>query len=107
MAARVMKTYKLVWSPTGQTIATSVVASTRKAAIRKAPKPYSRYKGEIYAEEIGTAQNPSKPLRAKLPAGKRLTGAQINWVKQNKNGTVTVSVRGGVRPIARKRGRRK
>lgn len=53
---RVMKTYKLVWSPTGQTIAT-VTASTMRAAIRKAPKPYSKYKGEIYAEEIGSMSN--------------------------------------------------
>lgn len=45
-----MKTYQLVWSPTGQIIAT-VQAKTMKAAKRKAPKPYSKYKGEIYARE--------------------------------------------------------
>lgn len=45
-----MKLYVLYWSPTGQPIAT-VTAATVRAAIRLAPKPYSRYKGEIYAEE--------------------------------------------------------
>jgi len=46
-----MKTYRLVWSPTGQEIAV-VQAKTKRAAVRKAPKPYSKYKGEIYAVEI-------------------------------------------------------
>jgi hypothetical protein len=43
-----MSTYKLFWSPTGQHIAT-VTARTERAAIRKAPKPYRQYLGEIYA----------------------------------------------------------
>lgn len=43
-----MNTYTLVWSPTGQTIAT-VTARTMRAAIRKAPAPYRRFLGEIYA----------------------------------------------------------
>ena len=46
-----MKSYRLLWSPTAQVIAT-VQATTKRAAIRKAPKPYRRYLGEIYAEEM-------------------------------------------------------
>jgi hypothetical protein len=46
-----MRTYTLVWSPTGQTIAT-VTARTPRAAIRKVPAPYRRFLGEIYAKEI-------------------------------------------------------
>ena len=42
-------TYKLFWSPEGKCIAT-VRARSSIAAIRKAPKPYSKYLGEIYAE---------------------------------------------------------
>lgn len=49
--ARRFKTYRLVWSPEGKEIA-RVVARTPRAAIRKAPKPYSRYRGEIYAEVV-------------------------------------------------------
>jgi hypothetical protein len=49
--SRMMKTYRVVWSPTGQTIAT-VEAKTAKAAKRKAPAPYRKYKGEIYVEEV-------------------------------------------------------
>lgn len=45
-----MKTWQLYWSPTGQHIGT-VQARTRRAAIRKAPYPYRRYLGEIYAVE--------------------------------------------------------
>jgi hypothetical protein len=44
-----MKTYRLYWSPTGQHIAT-VSAKTSRAAIRKAPKPYRKYLGEIYTD---------------------------------------------------------
>jgi len=43
-----MKTYTLMWSPDGRPIAT-VRARTARAAIRKAPYPYRRYLGEIYA----------------------------------------------------------
>lgn len=43
-----MNTYKLYWSPTGQEIAT-VRAKTTRAAIRKAPAPYRKFLGEIYA----------------------------------------------------------
>jgi hypothetical protein len=45
-----MKTYYLYWAPTAQLIAT-VQARSPRAAIRKAPKPYSKYLGEIYALE--------------------------------------------------------
>lgn len=47
-----MLTWKLYWSPEGRCIAT-VQATTMRAAIRKAPKPYRRYLGEIYAVEVG------------------------------------------------------
>jgi len=47
------KKYKLYWSPEGKEIAT-VVAQTRQAAVRKAPLPYRRYLGEIYAVEQQT-----------------------------------------------------
>ena len=45
------KSYRLLWSPTAQVIAT-VQATTKRAAIRKAPQPYRRYLGEIYAEKM-------------------------------------------------------
>lgn len=45
-----MKTFVLYWSPEGRPIA-EVQAETPRDAIRKAPKPYSKFKGEIYAEE--------------------------------------------------------
>lgn len=48
-AARAPHTYKLFWSPEGKCIAT-VQARDMKAAIRKAPQPYRKYLGEIYAE---------------------------------------------------------
>lgn len=46
-----MKRFRLFWSPTGQEIAI-VEARTSQAARRKAPYPYCRYPGEIYAEEV-------------------------------------------------------
>lgn len=45
-----MNTYRLYWSPEGRQIAT-VQAMNERAAIRKAPKPYRKYLGEIYAEQ--------------------------------------------------------
>jgi len=48
---RELKTFKLVWSPTGQTIATGIKAVTKRSAIRQAPAPYSKALGEIYATE--------------------------------------------------------
>lgn len=44
-----MNTYKLYWAPEGKLIAT-VKARTESAARRKAPQPYRKYLGEIYAE---------------------------------------------------------
>ncbi len=44
-----LKTFRLVWSPEGKTIAT-VQASCERAAKRKAPQPYRKFLGEIYAE---------------------------------------------------------
>jgi hypothetical protein len=43
-----MNTYTIYWSPEGRPIAT-VQAKTPRAAIRKAPYPYRRYLGEMYA----------------------------------------------------------
>lgn len=44
-----MSTWRLFWIPEGRCIAT-VQARTARAAIRKAPRPYRQYLGEIYAE---------------------------------------------------------
>ena len=41
--------YKLVWGPEGKPIA-EVDAPNARAAVRKAPMPYRKYLGEIYAE---------------------------------------------------------
>lgn len=46
-----MKTFALYWSPTGAHIAT-VQARMMREAIRKAPMPYRKYLGEIYATEV-------------------------------------------------------
>lgn len=43
-----MRTYNVYWSPEGRVIAT-VQAKDQRAAIRKAPKPYRKYLGELYA----------------------------------------------------------
>ena len=45
-----MKKWTLYWSPEGKAIGV-VLAHSASAAIRKAPKPYKKYLGEIYAEE--------------------------------------------------------
>ena len=39
------------WAPEGRAIAT-VEAKDAKAAIRKAPQPYRKYLGELYAEPL-------------------------------------------------------
>lgn len=44
-------TFELYWAPEGKKIA-QVTAQTARAAIRKAPMPYRRYLGEIYAVSI-------------------------------------------------------
>lgn len=46
-----MKTFDIFWSPEGRCIAT-VRALTVRAAIRKAPYPYRRFLGELYAVEV-------------------------------------------------------
>ena len=46
-----MKKFALYWSPSGRYIV-EVKAKTEQAAIRKAPAPYKKYLGEIYAVEI-------------------------------------------------------
>lgn len=43
-------TWRLVWSPEGRTIAAGIPAKTQRVAKRKAPMPYRKYLGEIYAE---------------------------------------------------------
>ena len=45
-----MRDWDIYWSPEGRKIAT-VPAKTAKAAIRKAPMPYRKYLGEMYAKE--------------------------------------------------------
>lgn len=44
----VLRTFDLFWSPEGRKIAT-VQARNSLSAIRKAPQPYRRALGEIYA----------------------------------------------------------
>lgn len=44
-------TWHLFWSPEGRKIAT-VEARTMLSAIRKAPKPYRKFLGEIYAVKV-------------------------------------------------------
>jgi hypothetical protein len=44
--------FDLYWSPTGERIAQGIEARTMRAAIRKAPMPYRKFLGEIYAQEI-------------------------------------------------------
>jgi hypothetical protein len=46
-----VKTWDVYWSPEGRKIAT-VQAITQRAAIRKAPQPYRKYLGEMYAVEV-------------------------------------------------------
>ena len=46
----VEKTYDVYWAPEGRKIAT-VTAKNEKAAIRKAPLPYRKFLGEMYAQE--------------------------------------------------------
>lgn len=46
-----MPTWILFWSPEGREIA-RVTAPTARDAVKRAPKPYSKYKGEIYAEHL-------------------------------------------------------
>ena len=68
--AKPMNTYDLFWSPEGRKIAT-VKATTAKAAKRKAPKPYVRYQGEIYAVEVGRESNRRPPRLSYRPDRRR------------------------------------
>jgi hypothetical protein len=43
--------YDVYWSPEGRIIA-RVTAKNERAAIRKAPKPYREYLGELYAVKV-------------------------------------------------------
>lgn len=43
--------YDLYWGPEGRCIAT-VQAKDPRAAIRKAPQPYRKYLGELYAQPV-------------------------------------------------------
>jgi len=54
-----VKTFELYWSPEGKKIAT-VRARTLRAAIRKAPKPYREFPGEIYAKEVEHAETTAR-----------------------------------------------
>jgi hypothetical protein len=73
-----MKTYRLYWSPEGKHI-TNVRAKNEMEAIRKAPKPYKEYLGEIYAEEIKVKRtNINTPYKAGLHlAALKATGAKL------------------------------
>lgn len=46
-----MPTWQLMWSPTGQPIAT-VRAMGPRSAVRKTPKPYRKALGEVYAVKV-------------------------------------------------------
>jgi len=46
-----MMKYDVYWSPEGRVIAT-VEAKDMRAAKRKAPQPYRKYLGEIYAQPV-------------------------------------------------------
>jgi hypothetical protein len=46
-----MTTYDVYWSPEGRIIA-RVVARNAREAIRKAPMPYRKYLGELYAVPV-------------------------------------------------------
>ena len=89
-----MNTYRLVWSPTGQTIGT-VQARTQRAAVRKAPKPYSKYKGEIYAERQGNPMARARSRRVRLGNPGEGDVNYGEWipahaVKFNENGTTMI-----------------
>jgi len=45
-------TWNVYWAPEGRVIAT-VVAKDARSAIRKAPQPYRKYLGEMYAVPVG------------------------------------------------------
>lgn len=74
-----MPTYDLYWSPTGSKIMT-VTAKDVYAAKKKAPEPYRRYLGEIYAKQVGK-KNPKRRSKeigtyppSRKPKGKSVLG---------------------------------
>ena len=50
-----LKVYRLYWAPEGRQIAV-VRAATAAIAVKKTPKPWSKYLGEVYAEEAVTKE---------------------------------------------------
>lgn len=90
-------TWRLYWGPTGQTIG-QVQAKTAKAARRKAPKPYSRYKGEIGVERMNSGRrvrvvsNPSSA--SQVGTGEWIPAEAVRF---NADGTTTVEMRNGGR----------
>jgi hypothetical protein len=62
-----MKAYRLFWSPTARDLGV-FKARTARAAVRKAPLPYRRFLGEIYAVEVAhthsTTQAPAQTCAA-------------------------------------------
>lgn len=46
-----LKKWNIVWSPEGRVIA-AVWALTARAAKAQTPKPYSKFMGEVYIEEV-------------------------------------------------------
>lgn len=48
-------TFDIYWSPEGRKIIT-VTAINERAAIRKAPMPYRKYLGEMYAVKISSVE---------------------------------------------------
>ena len=45
-----LKVWRLYWAPEARQIAV-VRASTAAIAIKRTPKPWSKYRGEVYVEE--------------------------------------------------------
>jgi hypothetical protein len=43
------KLWSLYWAPEGRMIAVNISAASASTAVRKAPQPYKKYQGEIYA----------------------------------------------------------
>lgn len=58
--------WDLFWSPSGKRL-TSVRARTEQEAIRKTPAPWSRYRGEVYAQQCDGAQRCTDTPRRSKP----------------------------------------
>jgi len=57
LKAMPLQTFDVYWSPEGRKIAT-VQAKNSRLAIRKAPKPYRKYLGEMYAVAVPSTNRP-------------------------------------------------